>query len=181
MEKSPPGAPDDLYLVGKILSAHGIRGEVNLEVWTDRADRFRVGKRLWSLSGEDKISLTVEKIREGPRGLIVQFEGIRNRSQAEQLSGSSLAISDTDRGDSEPGAYYVSDVIGCRVVTDDDHDLGRITDIAAMTHHDLYVVEGPYGEILVPAVREFILEIDTDQRRVVIRNLEAFWDGDLSG
>ena len=181
MEKSPEGAPDNLYLVGKILSAHGIHGEINVAVLTDRVDRINVGQKLWSLSGEERISLTVEKIRKGPRGLIVQFVEVRDRSQAEKLTGSSLAISNADRGEPEPGAYYVSDVIGCQVVTDDKRDLGRITDVISMIHHDLYVVEGSHSEILVPAMREFIVEIDIDRKRVVVRNLEAFWDGELSG
>jgi 16S rRNA processing protein RimM len=181
MEKSPTGAPDDIYLVGKILSAYGMRGEVNVKVWTDRVDRFQVGQRLWSLSGEERISLIVETVREGPRGLIVRFEEVRDRTQAEQLSGAPLAISEVDRGGPEPGAYYVSDLIGCQVVTDDDHDLGRITDVVSLIQHDLYVVKGPYGEILVPSVRQFVREIDIDRHRVVVRNLEAFWDGELSG
>jgi len=179
MEKPPPAEPDDLFFVGKIVSAHGIRGGVNVQVWTDRDDRFQVGRELWSLSDRGNIPLIVERVRKTPRGLIVRFEHIENRSQADQLSGTVLAISGADRGDPEEGTYYVSDLLGCQVYTDDDHVLGKIADVTPLAHHDLYVVVGPYGEILIPVVQEYIQSVDIDHRRIVVRNLEAFWDGIL--
>lgn len=180
MSRSPVEGPDNFYLVGKILSAHGVRGDVTVQVWTDRPDRFDVGCYLWLLSDEGNSRLTVRNVRKGPRGLIIRFESIDTRDQAEQLAGIILAISAIDRGEPEEDAHYVSDLLDCMVVTDDGDNLGRIVDVMSQPHHDLYVVEGPYGEILVPVVREFIQDIDIEQRRVVVRQLEAFWDGTRS-
>jgi len=179
MEKPPPAEPDDLFVVGKIVSAHGIRGGVNVQVWTDRADRFQVGRTLWSLSDRGNIRLIVQRVRQTPRGLIVRFEDIEDRSQADRLSGTVLAISAADRGDPEVGTHYVSDLLGCLVCTDHGRELGEIADVTTLAHHDLYVVVGPYGEILIPVVPEYIQSVDIGNRRIVVRHLEAFWDGTL--
>ena len=180
MNRLPGEGPDNFYLVGKILSAHGVRGDVTVQVWTDRPDRFDVGCCLWLLSDKGNTQLTVYNVHKGPRGLIIRFESIDTRDQAEQLAGSVLAISAIDRGEPEEDAHYVSDLLDCTVVTDDGDELGQIVEVMSQPHHDLYVVEGPYGEILVPVVQEFIQDIDIEQRCVVIRQLEAFWDGTKS-
>ncbi len=177
MVKSQAGELGKYFSVGKIHRAHGIRGDVSIEVWTDRIDRFEVGKRLWSLKDGEPYPLVIQVVRKSTRGLIIKFEGMATRDDAEKLTGMEIAVSLEDRGTPESGTHFVSDLMGCRVVSDDGRELGRISEIISQSHHDLYLVDGQYGEIIVPVVREFIQEIDIDQRGVTVRKLDAFWDG----
>ncbi len=177
MVKSQAGELENYFAVGKIHRAHGIRGDVSVEMWTDRIDRFEVGNQLWSLKDGEPYPLVIQVVRKSTRGLIIKFEGMATRDDAEKLAGAEIAVSMEDRGAPEFGTYYVSDLIGCRVVCDDGRELGRISEVISQPHHDLYLVDGQYGEIIVPVVREFIQEIDIDQRCVIVRKMEAFWDG----
>jgi 16S rRNA processing protein RimM len=178
MKRPPGGIPDEFFAVGKVLSAHGIHGDVVVQVWTDQPHRFEVGRKLRCLENGGA-TLTVQKVRKSPRGLIVRFQGLNTRTDAEQLTGAILAISAAQRGDPEEDACYVSDLIGCRVTTETGRELGAVVDVISQPHHDLYSVQGPYGQILIPAVRQFIKEIDTQHHRLIVKHLEAFWDGKI--
>ena len=177
MAKSQSGELGKYFSVGKIHRAHGLRGDVSIEVWTDRIDRFEVGNRLWSLKDGEPHPLVIQVVRKSTRGLIIKFEGMATRDDAEKLAGAEIAVSLESRGAPESGTHYVSDLIGYRVVCDDGRELGCISEVLSQQHHDLYLVDGHYGEIIVPVVREFIQEINIDQRYVIVRKVEAFWDG----
>jgi 16S rRNA processing protein RimM len=177
MVKSQAGDLENYFSVGKIHRAHGIRGDVSVEVWTNRTDRFEVGNRLWSLKDGKPYPLVIQAVRKSTRGLIIKFEGIATRDDAEKLAGTEIAVSMEDRGAPESGTHYVSDLIGCRVISDDGRELGCIVEVIPQEHHDLYLVNGQHGEILIPVVQEFIQEIDIHQRCVIVRKVEAFWNG----
>jgi 16S rRNA processing protein RimM len=180
MEELRGGESEEYFVVGKVMSTHGVHGEVSVQVWTDRIERFKPGNRLWSFSDDQRVQLTVRTVRKGPRGLIIQFKGIRTPEDAKRLCGVELAIPKALRGDAPEDSWYVSDVIGCEVFTDQDQRLGKVVEVICQPHHDLYVIHGPYGEILLPAIREFIERCELECHRLVVRNLEAFWDGDLA-
>jgi 16S rRNA processing protein RimM len=175
--KSQAGELGNYYAVGKIHRPHGLRGDVSVQVLTDRMDRFQVGNRLWSLKDGEPYPLVIQTVRKSAKGLIIKFEGIETRNDAETISGAEIAVSLEDRGTPESGTHYISDLIGCRVVSDDGTELGHIDEVIPQGHHDLYLVNGQHGEILIPVVSEFIQEIDIDQRCVIVRKVEAFWNG----
>ena len=177
MDKSLEGISSNYFIVGKIHTAHGLRGDVSVQVLTDRLDRFDVGKQLWSLADEKPYPLIIETVRESDRGLIIRFQGVSSRDDAEKLTGSDIGVSLEDRGTAESGSYYVSDLIDCQVVTDDGWELGHLVEVVSQPHHDLYIVQGQSSEIIIPVIQEFIQEIDIEHRRIVVRELEAFWDG----
>lgn len=177
MAKSQPGELENFFTVGKIHRPHGIRGHVSVQVLTDRTDRFQIGNRLWSLKERVPYPLVIQAVRKSTRGLIVKFESIMTRDDAETLTGTEIAVSLEDRGAPESGTHYVSDLIGCRVVSDDGRELGHIDEVIPQQHHDLYLVNGQHGEILIPVVREYIQEIDMEERCVIVRKVEAFWNG----
>lgn len=177
MAKSQAGELGNYFTVGKIHRPHGLRGDVSVQVLTDRMDRFQVGNRLWSLKDKVPYPFVIQAVRKSTRGLIIKFEGIETRDDAETLTGADIAVSLENRGVSESGTHYVSDLIGCRVISNDGRELGHIAEIIPQEHHDLYLVNGQYGEFMIPVVREFIQEVDIDQRYVIVRNVEAFWNG----
>ena len=110
---------DSMVLVGRIARPHGIRGDVVVNPETDFADeRFAVGASLWTRVGGVVTEVTVARAALGGRRPIVGFEGASDVSDAERLAGAELRVPEEALARLEPGAYYVHQLIGCRVVTE---------------------------------------------------------------
>lgn len=155
-------------VVGRIGKAHGIRGEVTVEVRTDEPEeRFAPGATLLTSTGS---SLTVETARPHGGGLLVGFEGVMDRSQAEALRGTILEV---DRLPGEAPAdeeeYYDSDLIGCRVIDATGTDLGVVDEVIHLPGQDLLSIVPDQGSSwLLPLVHEFVPGIDINTRRITV-------------
>ncbi|MGY1455087.1 ribosome maturation factor RimM [Streptomyces sp. SS8] len=157
-------------VVARIGRAHGIKGEVTVEVRTDEPEvRLAPGAVL----GTDPASagpLTIESGRVHSGRLLLRFKGVRDRTAAEALRGTLLiAEVDPEETPEDPDEYYDHQLIDLDVVTLDGTPVGRIEEIAHLPHQDLLVVRGPDGgEVLVPFVGEIVPEIDLEGQRAVI-------------
>ena len=141
-------------LVGRIVKPHGIRGEVAVDVLSDVPDRFAPGT-VHTARGS---TLTVAASRPHQGRLLVAFEGIADRTQAEGLRGAELYADPVDLSDAD--TYYAHELVGMRVVGDDGADLGTVVDLVelpAAAGYDLLEVERPDGRRwLLPAVDEYV-------------------------
>lgn len=155
-------------VVGRIGRPHGIRGEVTVEPRTDEPDeRFAPGAVLLATTPTGR--LEVERAHWHSGRLLVSFTGVHDRNAAEALRG---VILEVDRDDAavpdDPDEFYDSALIGCRVTTLDGRDVGEVTEVAHLPAQDLLVVDGPYGEVLIPFVEEIVPTIEPANRSVVI-------------
>ncbi|MDS1270629.1 ribosome maturation factor RimM [Lipingzhangella sp. LS1_29] len=158
-------------VVGRIGRAHGIRGEVAVEVRTDDpGSRFSRGSRL----GTDPAEwgpLTVATARRHSGRLVVRFEGISDRDQAERLRGVTLGVDSAELPEStDPDEFHDHELLGLTVTTTDGHLVGTVTDIL---HHaqDVLVVttEAPHrAERMVPFVRALVPHVDVASGTLVI-------------
>ncbi|TDC62605.1 ribosome maturation factor RimM [Actinomadura sp. GC306] len=155
-------------VVGRIGRAHGIRGEVAIDVRTDEPDsRFAAGTTI-STDPAPTGPLTIERARWHSGRLLVRFAGIGDRDAAEALRGTWLVVDPGDISPStDPDDYHDQELIGLTVVTADGGDVGEVADIL---HHgqDLLVVRGAAGERLVPFVAAIVPEVDVPGGRLVI-------------
>lgn len=142
--------------VGRILKAHGLRGEVVVSPITPRLERFGVGSVLY-LDGNP---VTVATNRPHQQRLLLGFEGVHDRSAAEQLRGRVLTA-DTAPGPADEGEFWVHELVGCEVVTADGRVCGRVDAVEENPAHDLLVLD---TGALVPIV--FVVE-HTDGRIVI--------------
>ncbi|MER5841201.1 MULTISPECIES: ribosome maturation factor RimM [Streptomyces] len=157
-------------VVARIGRAHGIKGEVTVEVRTDEPE-LRLGPG--AVLATDPASagpLTIETGRVHSGRLLLRFEGVRDRTGAEALRNTLLiAEIDPDERPEEDDEYYDHQLIDLDVVTRDGQPVGRITEIAHLPTQDLFVVERPDGgEVLVPFVEQIVTEIDLGEQRAVI-------------
>ncbi|MFC9952498.1 ribosome maturation factor RimM [Streptomyces prasinus] len=157
-------------VVARIGRAHGIKGEVTVEVRTDEPE-LRLGPG--AVLATDPASagpLTIETGRVHSGRLLLRFEGVRDRTGAEALRNTLLiAEIDPDERPEEEDEYYDHQLIDLDVVTRDGQPVGRITEIAHLPTQDLFVVERPDGgEVLVPFVEQIVTEIDLGEQRAVI-------------
>jgi 16S rRNA processing protein RimM len=160
-------------VVGRVGRAHGVRGEVSVEVRTDDVERrFAVGSVLASRTrdGESGPSLTVAQSRPHSGRLLVAFEEIHDRDTAESLRGSLLVVdSETSVPVADDDEWWDHDIVGLDVVLVDGSPLGVVEDVLHVPGSDLLSVRRANGaEVLVPFVSAIVPKVDLEHRRLVV-------------
>ncbi len=167
-------APDRLYAVGTIVKAIGIAGDVVVKPMTDFPERFRRLKVLWI--GAESCAVTeagIEKAAVSGRGIRLKLRGIDDRNAAERIRGKILFIEEARAVKLPPGEYFIHDVLGLSVRDEGGGDLGTVADVLRYPASDVYVIRGNRGEILLPAVKEFVRSVDLGTRTMVVRLIEG--------
>lgn len=157
--------------IGSVLGTHGIRGEVRFLSYGDLD--LEPGQRLYLDDSDESAHLTVVSARPHKGCQLVLFEGVSGIDAAAALKKTVLFIDKADLPEPEEGEYYHFDLIGMDVVTDLGESLGKITGIIETGSKDVYEVEGPAGEILLPAIPDVILEVDLEENRMKVHLLEG--------
>ncbi len=161
-------------VIGYIARTKGVRGDVKVEVLTHDAERFgEVGEVVVQKDGLADRPLHIEHWRLEQPGVRLKFVGIDSPEEArEVLVKGYITIAPDEVGDLPANTYYVFELENCLVVDEVGSELGRITEVLQMPSTDVYVVKDGRREILIPAVKDFIVDIDIDQQRLVVRGLE---------
>ncbi len=152
--------------VGRILAPHGIRGEVKVEIMTDFPERFT--KRPLLYLGKEARPVQVDSARFFKRFVLLKLDGYPDRSSVEGLRGELLQVPVEETVPLEEGEYYLYQMLGLRVVTDEGRELGEITEVIETGANDVYVVRGESGEILLPDTDEVILDVDMEEGKVTV-------------
>lgn len=170
MPESKQTAPSYLA-IGRIIAPHGIRGEVKVEVLTDFPERFKPGSRaLLGAGSEDPEARPVKIVAARPHkgGLLVKLDIVPDRNAAELVRDRYLLIPEAEAmplGDHE---NYLHDLVGLQVETTDGQLLGELREVLFTKANDVYVVRGPDGEVLLPAIRDVVLRVDLPARRMIV-------------
>jgi len=172
--------PRGMMAVGLIVGAHGLRGEVRVELHTDFPERFTPGNELFL--GDDLVVTQILSARPHKNELLVLLEGVLDRAGAESLRGTWVFIDEQDAADLEDGAFWVHDIIGMNVQATDGRRLGRVTDvISAGGANDVYVVKPSASvnhgrELLLPAIPDVIQTVDLDSRLITVALIPGILD-----
>ncbi len=163
--------------VGKISAPAGLRGEVRIVRWTDSVERFGRLREVWI--GDDEqtgTKFSVGGVRFTGTGVMLKLAGIENRSEAEQLVGKFVLIPAEQRVSPVAGSYFIDDVVGLEVVTEEGKRVGVVCEILRLPSNDLWQVDTGSGVISVPAVKAFIRKVDLASKTVVIHEIEGLLD-----
>jgi 16S rRNA processing protein RimM len=153
--------PEPLYLaIARVVKPFGVRGELKLEVLTGSPDRL--GRLSHVYVGESATPHKVVHFRWHGDELLLRLSDVRDRDAAEELRGQLVQIAREDAVPLDPGEFYEHQIIGLSVVTTDGEPLGHVVEVLATGANDVYVVQGPRGEILLPARVEVVRAIDLD-------------------
>lgn len=156
-------------VVGHVTRAHGIKGEVAVEIRSDEPTRFAAGATILTQSGR---SLEIERSQPHGRRLLVKFAGVEDRTGAEALRGTVLVVPESWLPELPTGEYWPFQLEGCEVVTESGRSLGLVSDVIPNPANDLWVaVDGTGTETLVPAIRDVIVEVDIEAKRIVVRDV----------
>jgi 16S rRNA processing protein RimM len=154
--------------VGRIVSAHGVKGAVKVQPLSDFPARFKSGARLW-LKGAP---VRVRESRWQGRNLFLQLEGIDTRNDAEALAGEELLVPEAAPLNEE-GVYYQHDILGMQVRDLEGEVLGEVTDIFSTGSNDVYVIRGERGELLLPALDDVVREVDIASKTMTVELMEG--------
>jgi 16S rRNA processing protein RimM len=157
-------------VVGRIGRAHGIKGEVTVEVRTDEPEQRLGPGSVLATEPASAGPLTIETGRVHSGRLLLRFEGVKDRTAAEGLRNT-LLIAEVDPAElpEDPEEFYDHQLMDLDVVTVDGTAVGRISEISHLPYQDLLVVKRPDGsEVMIPFVEEIVPEIDLEEQRAVI-------------
>lgn len=161
------GATDEWLVIGVVGAPFGLQGETKVGLKTDFPERFQAGSevfiRLPRVAAAEPKKLAAVRWHKGTP--LVRFEGCLTRSDAERLRGSEVLLPSTERMKLESGRYYIQDLTGMDVWLENGRSLGKIDEVLQYAANDVYVV----GTILIPAIKDVVLDVDIGNRRMTIR------------
>ncbi len=164
---------EDLLKVGVITTTHGIRGEVKVYPTTD-ADRFLDLEYVLLDTGREKRKLEIENVKYFKNLVILKFRGIDNINDIERYKRCPLLVERKDAVELEEDEYFIADMIGIEVVTEYDKPFGTLKDVMETGANDVYVIDtDEHGEVLVPAIRECILDVDIENQKMKIHLMDG--------
>lgn len=147
--------------VGVITTTHGLRGEVKVYTTTDSKERFLELEEVVLRTNRDEQLLHIEKVRFFKELVIVKFKEFNKIEEVEGFKQAELYVSRENAAPLEEGEYYIGDLIGMSVITDEDEELGTLKDVMETGANDVYVIDTKkYGEVLIPAIKQCILKVD---------------------
>ena len=154
--------------IGQIVNTFGIKGEVKVVPFTDDITRFDELKTVYvKIKGKSEL-YKIENVKYHKNMVLVKFKGIDNIETAEKLRNAFLEVDRKDAIPLEEGTYYIVDLIGLDVYTDEGKLLGKVDDIYNTGGKDIYVVKDELGkQILLPGIDEVIKEVILDEKIIV--------------
>jgi 16S rRNA processing protein RimM len=172
-------APAGFVRIGTIVKPHALKGEVAVIPAADLPFVHLEGIEVWFVpprAGAPR-SARVVGVRQGPKGPLVTLEGVESISAADLLRGADMLAREGDVPEVEED---VDDVIGVKVVDEKRGDLGEVTELIVTGANDVWVVDGPFGEVLIPVIDDVILGYDEDADVVRVRLLPGLIDEDAT-
>lgn len=167
----------DYFNIGKIVNTHGIRGEVKVIPLTDDPKRFELLEYVYIDNNKSLEKYTIKNIKYFKNMVIIKFEELQDMTSAEKLKQSIVKIPRELAIPLEDDEYYVQDLIDIKVSTDDCEYLGTIKDIIFTGSNDVYVIETEdKKEILIPALKQCIKQIDMNSKTMIVSLLEGLID-----
>lgn len=163
---------EDLLQVGVITSTHGVRGEVKVFPTTDDAARFKKLKNVILDTGKEKIDLEIAGVKFFKNMVILKFKGIDDINDVEKYRKKSLFVTRENAVKLKKNEYFIADLIGLKVKTDEGEELGEVTDVLQTGANDVYVIGTVEGEeILLPAIKDCIKEVDVAEGAMLVHLL----------
>ncbi len=166
----------EYFRVGVIANTHGIRGEVKVFPTTEDPQRFKGMKEILLDTGKEKLELEVASVKFFKNLVILKFKGIDNINDIEKYKGMDLLVTRENAIPLEEGEYYIADIIGAKVVTEDGEDFGVLKDVLTTGANDVYVVEHEGKEVLLPVIPDCVLARDIEQKLVTIHVMKGLLD-----
>lgn len=168
---------EDLLQVGVITSTHGVRGEVKVFPTTDDVNRFKRLKEVILDTGREQLTMEIEGIKFFKNMVILKFKGIDNINDVEKYRQKKLFVTRQNAVRLRKDEYFIADLIGLRVLDEDEQQIGTLKDVLETGANDVYVIEMTDGrELLLPAIKQCVLNVDMEAGMMKVHVLDGLLD-----
>jgi 16S rRNA processing protein RimM len=167
----------DLFPIGRVVKPHGVRGKMKVEYFGDDLDRFSSYREIFIENETNRLEpYEILEVLPQPPRLILRLKGVEKIEEVEPLIGKNIFIEKEALPELEVGEYYWADLLGMEVETQEGKRIGKVKEIFSTGAHDVYVVEGKRGEILLPAIEGVIQSIHLKKRVMKVARMEGLWE-----
>jgi 16S rRNA processing protein RimM len=165
----PPTDTPGYVAVARVVGHWGLHGDLKVEILTAFPQRFAAGSRVFS----GGVAYVIERCRWQRGRALLKLAGIDSATAAEALRHRLLEVPETELHPLGEGEYYHFQILGLEVLTTTGEILGRVEQIISTGSNDVYVVHGPRGEVLIPAVDDVVKSVDVAAGRIEVEAVEG--------
>lgn len=164
----------EYFEVGQIVNTFGIKGQLKVKPFTDDMERFEELKTVYICKKNEMKKVEIEDVKYNKQCVLLKVKGIEDLTEAEKYKGLFLKIDRKDAKKLPKDTYFIADILGLEVYTDEGKLLGKVDDIFPTGANDVYVVKDELGkQILLPSIPEVLKEIDLEKGKVIVHLIEG--------
>ena len=164
----------EFIVIGKVVSAQGNKGEVNVLPLTDSIDRFKNLSTVFLRNKNSQTVLSIEKIRIKKDMVILKLKDIENIEEAKTIVGSFLEVERKNAVKLPKDTYFIFEIIGLEVYTENNVFLGKVENVINTGSNDIYIVKDKNEkELFIPAIREVVKNINLEKKRITINIVDG--------
>lgn len=165
---------EEYFEIGQIVNTSGLKGVIKVKPFTDDITKFKNFKTIYVSIKKELKEFKIEQVRFSKNMVFLKLKGIDTIEEAENYRNLYLKVKRDKDEKLEEGSYYVVDILGCKVYTDEQKELGKVVDIFPTGSNDVYVVKDELGkQILLPAIKEVIKNVDIENKSITVHLLEG--------
>lgn len=161
------------FVIGKIVNTQGIKGEIRAIPFTDDINRFKLLKEVFLQKKEELALFQIETVRFHKQFVLLKFKGIDSMNDAEKLKNLEIKIPEELAIPCEKDEYYIRDLYGLTVFEQNGENLGILEDIIFTGANDVYVIKKDDIQILIPAIKKCILNVNIKEKTMIVKLLEG--------
>lgn len=165
---------EEYFEIGQIVNTSGLKGVLKIKPFTDDIKKFSNLKTIYIKTKNDLTEFKIEQVRYVKNMVMLKLTGIDTVEEAEKYRNLYIKILRDQEEELEEGSYYVVDILGCKVNTDTNQELGKVVDVFQTGSNDVYVVKDEQGkQILLPAIKQVIKNVDIKNKIIIVHLLEG--------
>ena len=165
---------EEYFEIGQIVNTSGLKGILKIKPFTDDIKKFSNLKTIYRKTKSGLTDFKIEQVRYVKNMVMLKLAGIDTVEEAEKYRNLYIKILRDQEEELEEGSYYVVDILGCKVNTDANQELGKIVDVFQTGSNDVYVVKDEQGkQILLPAIKQVIKNVDIKNKIITVHLLEG--------
>jgi 16S rRNA processing protein RimM len=160
--------------IGQIVNTSGLKGFLKVIPLTDDITRFEDLKTVYIQEKKDLVEFKIQEVKYSKNMVLLKLEGIDDIGEAEKFKNFYIKINRKDAVELEEDSYFIVDIIGCKVFTDENEFLGKVIDVFQTGSNDVYTVKNNEDkEILLPAIEDVIKDIDIANKKIVVKLMDG--------
>lgn len=164
--------------IGQIVNTNGLKGFLKVKPLTDDITRFEDLETVYIQKHKDLVAFKVQDVKYIKNMVLLKLEGIDNIGEAEKYKNFYIKINRKDAVELEENSYFIVDIIGSEVYTEENELLGKVVDVFQTGSNDVYSIKNQEGkEILLPAISDVIKNVDIENKKIVVHLMEGLiWE-----